>query len=51
MPFALNVMKFATRSLYGSPAFNTASRVSPVPPFRLTIAPMPIVFSRAIRLS
>ena len=42
MPAALNVMKLATRSLNPSPAFKTASSSAPVPPFRLTMAPMPI---------
>ena len=39
----VNVMKVATRSRYGWPVFKTVSRLAPVPPFRLTIAPMPIV--------
>ena len=40
MPSALKVMKLATRSLYGAPAFNTASRCAPVPPSMLAMAPI-----------
>src|SRR5688572_11760924 len=50
MPSLLNVMNVATRSVYGSPAFSAASSVAPVPPFRLTIAPMPIEFSSVMKL-
>ena len=51
MPSALKVMKFAMRSRYGSPACSVASSVAPVPPFKLTSAPMPMVSISAMRRS
>ena len=47
MPSALKVMKLATRSLSGAPAFNRASRCAPVPPSMLAMAPMPVRSSSA----